>query len=591
VTGTAMVTFTVGALHHFAIGPVSDPQTAGLAFTLVITAQDAFNNIVESFNGTVDMADSTGTLAPTSSGAFAGGLRSESVLITLAQENVTIVVTNTAGSETGISNIFDVLPNTPATVTLQAAPANIPLQGTAWLTATVTDAWSNLVADGTEVDFGAGFGLLNPITNTTSNGRAMTQLTAECAERTGVVVTATAGTVFTTTTVNFVAPGAPQSITLAAFPTNIPVGSGTAVLTVTVYDCRPGPVPNQAVNLSTSLGSLSLGSGTTDAQGVVTVTLSAGTAVGTAYITATANGLSDSTAVVIEPGPPATVTVTANPASIAANGSSTSTITVDVTDLYGNAVADGTGILLDYSPTALGVLVPLILTTTNGSGSAVFTADIVTGTVTITATAGSAVGSTQLELTEGIQYVYMPLVVHNYALPPAYDLVMDSVTWSPSSPEAGQPYHVQIVIRNDGTMTVTNDFWVDLYLRPSTTPGINQTWNMLSLAGYGKAWLVREDIGPGGTVTLYTSDPDDPQYPTNRYSYWPPPIFDTSHNPFFVLVDSWGESYGLVDERSAEDNNLWGPANASELSSAEMEGMSHQPGATVPSTGPRPPLP
>jgi uncharacterized repeat protein (TIGR01451 family) len=590
VTDTAPVTFTAGTLDHFAVGPVADPQTAGVAFTLVMTAQDQFNNTVTGFSGNVNMADSTGTLAPTTSGAFASGLRSENIVITLAQQNVTIVVTNTAGSETGTSNAFDVVANVPATITLQVNPVNIPLQGTASLTATVTDAWSNLVANGTVVTFTTAAGVVSPGTDTTVNGQATSQLTADCVERPSVVVTAAAGTAFTSTTVAFVAPGAPQSVTVVAAPANIPVGTGTAVVTATVGDCRPGPVPGQLVNFATSLGSLAPGSGTTDANGIVTVTLSAGTVAGTAYITATADGFSDSTTVVIDPGPPDSVAVTANPSSIPANGAAASTIAVTVTDQYGNIVADGTAVTLDYSPTALGTLAPLSFTTVGGGGTATFTADYITGTVTITATSGSAVGVTLLTLTQGIRYVFLPLVTRNYTPPPPYDLVVESVTWIPSPPVEGQAYQVQIVVRNDGTMTVTEDFWVDLYLRPSTTPGVNQTWNMISLAGYGKAWLVRDDIGPGQTVTLLTSDPDDPDNPSNRYSYWPPPLFDTSHNPFYVLVDSWGDSYGLVDEGTGEDNNLWGPASASGLGGAGAEEMRRKPGTAAPPSGPRPPF-
>jgi hypothetical protein len=344
------------------------------------------------------------------------------------------------------------------------------------------------------------------------------------------------------------------------------------------------------VNFAASLGNILPASGTTNGDGVVTATLQ-GTVAGTSYITATHDGLSGTATVLVEPGLPGIVTVTANPAMIPANGTATSTITVDVTDAYGNAVVDGTQVTLDYRPTALGTLSPLNFTTSGGGGAAVFTADVVTGTVMITATAGGAVGTTPLTLTQGISYVYLPLMMRNYPVLPPYDLVVESVTWIPAPPAAGQPYHVQVVVRNNGYMAVTSDFWVDLYLRPSATPGVNQAWNTLSLVGYGKAWLVRDDIGPGQTVTLHTSDPDDPQHPVDRYSFWPPPNFDASHNPFYVLVDSWGYTYGFVDEGSAEDNNLWGPADAGRLSGSQAEQLRRSPGPAVPSTGPRPQLP
>src|SRR5207244_10343330 len=43
------VTITGGTLHHFAFATISSPQTAGTAFNITITAQDASNNTVTSF--------------------------------------------------------------------------------------------------------------------------------------------------------------------------------------------------------------------------------------------------------------------------------------------------------------------------------------------------------------------------------------------------------------------------------------------------------------------------------------------------------------------------------------------------------------
>ena len=147
VSRTAQVTFTAGTLDHFVIGTVSDPQTAGVGFTLLIMAQDQYNNLVD-FTGQVTATDSTGTISPALINITNGG-GSQSVVITRAQTNVTIVITNTAGTESGASNAFDVIANEPGTISLQIDPVDIPLQGSASLTATITDDWGNAVADGT----------------------------------------------------------------------------------------------------------------------------------------------------------------------------------------------------------------------------------------------------------------------------------------------------------------------------------------------------------------------------------------------------------------------------------------------------------
>jgi len=129
-----------GTLDHFAIGTIGT-KAAGVPFTITVTAQDFNNNRVTSFNGTVTIVDGTGTLTPATSGAFDLGQWSGDVTIIQVMSNDQITVTNTAGSQTGNSNNFDVVagnidhfeisnittPKTagvPFTVTIAAKDAN-----------------------------------------------------------------------------------------------------------------------------------------------------------------------------------------------------------------------------------------------------------------------------------------------------------------------------------------------------------------------------------------------------------------------------------------------------------------------------------
>ena len=117
--------FTVnpGALDHFlveAVGGGAIPtQTAAIAFNIQITAQDAGNNTVTSFdftNNTVEIS-STGTLSAGSgtTATFTNGvLASHSVAISNTG-SFTITATDSAGglgtgTETGVSNSFTVNP-------------------------------------------------------------------------------------------------------------------------------------------------------------------------------------------------------------------------------------------------------------------------------------------------------------------------------------------------------------------------------------------------------------------------------------------------------------------------------------------------
>lgn len=95
-----------GALAKFSIAPIPSPQTAGVPFTIEITAQDAAGNTVTSFAGVVTLR-APGGLTPSSSGAFANGVRTETVQIATAGLGQRIEVTDGAG-HTGVSNPFDV---------------------------------------------------------------------------------------------------------------------------------------------------------------------------------------------------------------------------------------------------------------------------------------------------------------------------------------------------------------------------------------------------------------------------------------------------------------------------------------------------
>lgn len=103
---------------------------------------------------------------------------------------------------------------------------------------------------------------------------------------------------------------------------------------------------------------------------------------------------------------PATITATANPASITVNG--TSTIEATVKDSSGSNVADGT--IVNFSTTFSGATLTPQASTTSGKAQATFTAGATAGTATVSITSGTATGSvniTVLPVTAGgsIQFV------------------------------------------------------------------------------------------------------------------------------------------------------------------------------------------
>src|SRR5262249_40872973 len=133
---------------------------------------------------------------------------------------------------------------------------------------------------------------------------------------------------------------------LAAAPASIAAdGTSPSMITVTVLDAKRRPVAGATVTFAaTGTGNtLTQPSAPTNASGIATGTL-ASTVAESKTISATVNGttaLAQHATVMFVAGSPANArsTVIAAPTSVAADGTSSSTITVTVRDASGNPVA------------------------------------------------------------------------------------------------------------------------------------------------------------------------------------------------------------------------------------------------------------
>ncbi len=107
-TGTSGA-FTVnpGTLNHFAIGPITSPQTGGTPFPITITAQDANNNTVTNFTGSVTFTITpTGPISATIPSTFVNGIMTNLVSLFVAGSSFSITVTG--GAVSGTSGTFEV---------------------------------------------------------------------------------------------------------------------------------------------------------------------------------------------------------------------------------------------------------------------------------------------------------------------------------------------------------------------------------------------------------------------------------------------------------------------------------------------------
>jgi hypothetical protein len=165
----------------------------------------------------------------------------------------------------------------------------------------------------------------------------------------------------------------------------------------------------------------------------------------------------------------------------------------------------------------------------------------------------------------GAHLTYMPLTMKGYQVivpPTPPNLFVQSVEVSPQQPTAGEATRISVTLHNAGGESVTDDFWVDLYVDPEITPTINVLWS--DIAPYGKAWFVNEDIPGGGSLTIHTDQPDDPNNPGDIYSNWPGWFVSAGEHILFVQVDSYGSDTGYVLEGD-ESDNVSGPTSVTVL--------------------------
>ena len=361
------------------------------------TVRDQYDNLVA--DGTeVTLTTDLGSIGSSSivkttvNGVVNATLTSE---LTIGTANVTA----TAGSAMGQTQVVFTV-GAPETVAAESWPPTIEVgENTATIMATVTDIGGYPVADGTPVVFTTDFGSLSSdtVTQLTVNGVATATLTSGFTP--GVAhITVTADSKSDTATVK-VAAGPPDTVTVEADPTYIPIGGATSRITVTVKDRYDNNVTNGTnVDFIYTLGSVSPSSAATD-EGVAVTTLTSGIIKGTARVTAISGPAEGWVDVVFTVGPPFYINVAADPTSIDLDGQ-TSDIQATVKDIGGNYVANGTEVTF---VTSLGLLGSdtVIKTTTDGVATAVLTSETTAGTAIITATADSKYHTTQVVFNPG----------------------------------------------------------------------------------------------------------------------------------------------------------------------------------------------
>ena len=397
VTLTTMSAIAAGTAHSLAVVPlqapvINSPTSASGIVSTSFNYQITATNTPTAYNATglpagLSIATGTGLISGTPT----------AIGVTTA----TITATNASGTCSATVKIS--VTGAPNVITLTATPSSITANGTSQstITATVKDSvanGSNPVPNQT-VTFTTNLGTVTASAVTNSVGVAVVNLTSGTIAGTATV-TAVDGAATNTVSVVFTSGSVANTVTLTPSPATILAdGISTSTVTALVKDIGNNPVAGQTVTFSTTKGIVSTPS-TTNASGIATATVTSGISAGTATVTAVAGTKSGFTTITFVAGPAAIVTVTASPGSIVANGSSTSTITVKVSDNNNNPIS---GIVISPFTRSLGTLSAIAPTNSSGISTATLTSGLTGGPSTITATVqGTSIsGNTVVTFTGG----------------------------------------------------------------------------------------------------------------------------------------------------------------------------------------------
>jgi adhesin/invasin len=252
--------------------------------------------------------------------------------------------------------------------------------------------------------FSTNLGSLSPESGITgSTGQVHTTLTSSSYPGTALIQAACGEDISKTIKVVYTA-SVPDSIMLSAEPAVLPAdGVSTSQITANVIDANHNPVSDGTlVSFQTSAGMITESDVT--AGGVAQAILTSCTTPGQVTITASA-ARPDSGEITSSPllltltsDQAASIALSAEPDTIRADGSSTTTLTALVLGPYGNPVTVGMEVNFQ---TSLGSITPYAFTNEDGVAQAVLTSETTTGMAVVTASATGASAHAEIHFISG----------------------------------------------------------------------------------------------------------------------------------------------------------------------------------------------
>ena len=417
IADTAAVSFTIGtpSVKTSTISASPATLTVGSSETAMITIQlaDQFGNLwtasgINSSNSKVTVTISASNGAVDAVTDVGDGTYTARLTPSTTAGTVTIYGKIDGTQMVNTATVtFTPGPASPPRTVISASPSSITANGnsTSTITVQLRDQYGNNLASNDAGNVIVLYTTLGAAGSATyqKNGYFTAVLTSATTTSTATITGTLNGTAITDSeTVSFT-PGSvvAANAVITAATSSIQVGGATTKITVQMKDQYGNNLTASAgtVILSTTAGAISAAVDQLD--GTYIATLTSSTKVETAVISGTLNGgvISDSEMVSFTAGS-ATATksvILASPTTIIADGNSTTTITVQLVDSYGNYLSDKTGVSSITLASTLGTITSPIYQN-NGTYRAVVTSSTGAGTATVSGTLNSTVMSNTVTL-------------------------------------------------------------------------------------------------------------------------------------------------------------------------------------------------
>ena len=256
ITGTSgSVTVNPAGTTGFTVA-ASTPQTAGVSFSVTVTAKDNFGNTTPSYSGTVQFVSTDGAFVPPTSSTLTSGTKvfAGAILKTAGTQTVTAQDSSIPGTLHGVTGSITVNPASASTLVLTTGAGSPQTAGVAFdVTVTAKDPFGNVATgyggtvhftstDGTAT---AGAGL--PANSTLTSGTKT--FTAGATLKTAGVQTITAtdapNSINGTSASITVSPGATSKLVISTHPNSVVAGFANSI-TVTAEDAVSNVTPAYA---------------------------------------------------------------------------------------------------------------------------------------------------------------------------------------------------------------------------------------------------------------------------------------------------------------------------------------------------------